>query len=185
MELSGVSKYSMGMIEIIQLLPAEALRFRSIRLRCLKENPEAFGTTFETANTWDLPNWVTQVERLKTFIATISGNDVGVARIAKDEKNPEIAWVISMWVAPEARGRKVATQLLQTMIQWATERGVTLLKLDVVDSNTAAIALYKYLGFKPNGVTGSFPEPRAHITEHQMELGLGELQTRHVAQDSS
>ena len=158
------------MKEIIKLLPSEAMRFKSIRLRSLKESPEAFGTRFETAVTWDDSNWISQVEKLNTFIAAIEGSDVGVVRSAKDENNPEIAWIISMWVAPEARGKKIASKLLHAIIEWAKKENLTGLKLNVVDSNKAAISLYEKHGFIANGITGQFPDPRSHITEHQREL---------------
>ena len=160
------------MTKITRLLPAEAMRFKGIRLRSLKDSPEAFGTQFETASTWDESNWISQVEKLNTFIASMDGNDVGVARAAKEEDNPETAQIFSMWVAPEARGRKVASKLLHSITEWAKMENVKRLKLDVVDTNTAAISLYESHGFEANGVVGSFREPRAHITEHQRELKL-------------
>jgi GNAT superfamily N-acetyltransferase len=160
------------MTEIIKLLPSEAMRFKSIRLRSLKDSPDAFGTRFETAATWDEHNWVSQVEKLNTFIASSEGIDVGVARSAKDENDPKTAWIISMWVAPEARGKKVASKLLQAIIEWAKKENLNSLKLDVVDSNKPAISLYENHGFIANGISGKFPEPRAHIMEHQRELKL-------------
>jgi len=42
----------------------------------------------------------------------------------------------------------------------------------VADSNMAAIALYKFKGFRRNGNVGSLPAPRQHIREHQRELHL-------------
>jgi hypothetical protein len=82
------------MIEIVRLSPNEATRFKIIRLRCLKENPEAFGTTFETASSSDENNWISQVEKTNTFIATLAGVDVGVVRTVKDEQDSESALVI-------------------------------------------------------------------------------------------
>lgn len=160
------------MFKIEKLLPADATRFKNIRLRSLKDSPEAFGTRFEVASTWDKDNWISQVEKLNTFIASVDGNDVGVARSMKDESSSEVGWVISMWVAPEARGKKVASQLLRSIIEWAKNENITLLKLDVVDTNKAAISLYEKHGFFANGVSGNFPKPRGHITEHQRELRL-------------
>jgi ribosomal protein S18 acetylase RimI-like enzyme len=124
------------------------------------------------ANAWADDNWLSQVKELTTFIASIETKDVGVARSVKDENDSKTAWIISMWVAPEARGKKVASKLLQSIVDWAKNEDVKCLKLDVVDTNTAAIKLYESYGFKPNGKTGSFPEPRTHITEHQRELKL-------------
>jgi ribosomal protein S18 acetylase RimI-like enzyme len=157
-------------ITISKVSKAETYRFKSIRMRSLKESPNAFGTSFKTALSWDDANWASQVENLNTFIASCDGEDVGVARSVVDKDDPRSAWIISMWVATDARGKKVASQLVQEIIKWAKQESVQHLKLDVVDSNKAAISLYEKLGFTANGVVGSFPEPRSHITEHQRVL---------------
>lgn len=160
------------MMEILKLSSNEAMRFKAIRLRSLLESPDAFGTKFETANNWNDENWISQVQKMHTFIATIDGPDVGVVRLVKDENNSEIAWIISMWIAPEARGKKVGSKLLQFVIEFAKKERFKSLKLDVVDSNQAAILLYERYGFSKNGIVGNFPAPRENITEHQRELNL-------------
>ncbi len=44
-----------------------------------------------------------------------------------------------MWTSQESRGKKVASRLLETIITWAKDNQVKILKLNVVDSNEAAI----------------------------------------------
>lgn len=169
LERIGIKK---DKIEIFKLSPQEAMRFKAIRLRSLAEDPDAFGTKFDTAKTWSDDNWISQVQKMNTFLAMIQGNDVGVIRLVKDEEDLDVAWLISMWVAPEARGKKVASKLLDFVIDFAKKDQIKVLKLDVVDSNIAAIALYEHYGFLENGVTSKLPTPREHITEHQRELKI-------------
>lgn len=63
-------------------------------------------------------------------------------------------------------------QRLRINENWAKTEGYQRLILDVGDSNDFAIALYTRKGFKPTGVTGHLPSPRAHILEHEMALDL-------------
>lgn len=160
------------MLHIQKISSNEAMRFKEIRLQSLRESPAAFGSTFETAMSWDDNNWISQVENLNTFIASLDGNDVGVARSVIDKDDPKAAWIISMWTAPQARGKKVGSKLIEAIIDWAKKQKIETIKLDVVDSNKAAIGLYAKFGFVENGVKGHFPAPREEITEHQRELKL-------------
>ena len=93
-------------------------------------------------------------------------------RGAPDEARTDAAWLISMWVAPEVRGRGVGEALIAAVVEWARASGARRLLLDVGDHNRPAIALYARMGFEPNGRTGALPAPRSHIREHQRELRL-------------
>jgi GNAT superfamily N-acetyltransferase len=53
-----------------------------------------------------------------------------------------------LFVAPEARGLGVGTALLDAIFDEAKRRGYTQVRLDVVDSNPRAKALYLHVGFK-------------------------------------
>ena len=58
---------------------------------------------------------------------------------------------IGMAVAHEWRGRGVGSALLTAAIQWARERGLHKLSLDVFAHNASAIALYRKFGFVEEG----------------------------------
>ncbi|KQB96761.1 molybdopterin-guanine dinucleotide biosynthesis protein MobC [Loktanella sp. 1ANDIMAR09] len=53
-----------------------------------------------------------------------------------------------LFVAPEARGKGVGTALLDAIVDEARRRGFDQVRLDVVDTNPRAKALYRYVGFK-------------------------------------
>lgn len=53
-----------------------------------------------------------------------------------------------LFVAPEARGRGVGTRLLEAISAEAAARGYAEVRLDVIDANTRARALYERLGFR-------------------------------------
>lgn len=61
------------------------------------------------------------------------------------------AHLLNLCVAAPARGRGVADQLLQTVIEQATEENAAELLLEVRPSNTAARRLYARYGFEFRG----------------------------------
>ena len=61
------------------------------------------------------------------------------------------AQITNVAVAPEYRGQKVGTGLMEHLIQEAKQRGATRMTLEVRPSNTAALALYAKFGFKDCG----------------------------------
>ena len=159
-------------IDIQRLAAHEAPRLRAIRLRALTESPDAFATTCDEAAALPPESWAAQLQSMATFLALVDGEDVGLVRGAPDEARTDAAWLISMWVAPEVRGRGVGEALVAAVVEWARASGARRLLLDVGDHNRPAIALYARMGFEPNGTTGSLPAPRRHIREHQRELRL-------------
>ena len=82
------------------------------------------------------------------------GNDpVGflVAWLVADELH-----VLSLATLPVCRRQGVATALLDTALQFARERRVRLILLEVRRSNRAAIALYRAAGFSAMGIRPSY-----------------------------
>ena len=157
----------------IELLAAGAgSRFRAIRLRSLREAPDAFATTYEDAAAWPLDSWDRQLEQFPTFVATADGVDVGIVRGALHDEAAAIGYLISMWVAPDVRRRGIGSALVDAVITWARTQGLRRLLLDVSAENTSAIAFYTGKGFTPTGEAGTLPPPRQHIREIQLGLTL-------------
>jgi GNAT superfamily N-acetyltransferase len=61
------------------------------------------------------------------------------------------AWLVAMWVAPEARGRGLGAVLVEHVAAWARHRGHQTLKLWVTVTNPGAVRLYESTGFVPVG----------------------------------
>ena len=133
-------------VRIERLSPGAGERWRCLRLQALDEAPYAFSTTHAEAAQWSAARWETQVVELATFVAVVDGRDVGVARGAPHPRS-DVRELISMWVAPPARRQGIATQLIESVAAWARSAGASLLILDVVADNTAALALYERTGF--------------------------------------
>lgn len=159
-------------MKIHRLTPDEWKRLKQIRLTALSDAPDAFGSTLERAQSYSAEDWFRHIGELPTFVATIDDTDVGMARGAPDESDPTMAFLISMWVATDARGHDVGEQLVQAVAGWARDTGFKQLALDVADDNKPAIALYNRMNFRPTGETGTLPPPRTHVTEHRRVLTL-------------
>ena len=105
-------------------------------------------------------------------MATVDGRDLGLARGLPHEHVPGAGYLISMWVAPEARGQGIGSALVDAVVHWARTQGMTRLLLDVADQNAPAVALYTRKGFLPTGETGPLSPTRSHIREIQLALPL-------------
>ncbi|MFB9325180.1 GNAT family N-acetyltransferase [Paenibacillus aurantiacus] len=149
---------------IIRLLTVgDAEGYRALRLRALREHPEAFLSTYEAevARPIEATSAKLAPETGKFTLGAFdaSGRLAGVATLVR-ETNPKIAHkanVYAVYVAPEARGNRVGQSLLQALIAKARAcDGVEQLHLTVMASNKAAVRLYASVGFVAYGT-----EPRA------------------------
>jgi GNAT superfamily N-acetyltransferase len=147
-------------------------RLKQVRLQALQDAPDAFGSTYSDALQIADEGWERQLRQLPTFLAVRQGEDVGMARGAPEVGDGDTALLISMWVAPKARGSGAGERLIAAVANWARQSGFARLILDVADRNAPAIALYERCGFHPTGETGALPPPRSHVLEHRRALKL-------------
>ena len=147
------------------LAPDDWELWRELRLRALAEAPYAFGSTLaewtgkgDTEERWR--NRLLSVPL--NLVASLNEKPVGMAS-ATSPVDHQIE-LISMWVAPEARGRGVGAALIEAIVVWAFEQHVFQVALDVREGNMRAINLYKRLGFVDVGLAtnseGGAPERR-------------------------
>ena len=71
---------------------------------------------------------------------------VVMAALIRDTDNDRFL-IDGIFVAPHARGRGIGTALLAAAAAEAKSRGYRQIRLDVIDTNTRARALYLHLGF--------------------------------------
>ena len=160
-------------VVVERLHPGDEARLRAIRLRALKDAPHAFDTTLEEARRWPADRWQQQLRILATFVAVLGGrDDVGLVRVGPGDDDPSAAYLVSLWVAPALRRRRVGTELIRAAARWAEASRFKTLRLDVADTNRAAIGLYECAGFHPTGRTGTLPPPRDHVREIEMAISV-------------
>jgi RimJ/RimL family protein N-acetyltransferase len=135
------------------LTPGDWRLFREVRLESLREAAYAFGSTLDD---WQGANdtearWRQRLTSVPfNVVAFFDGTPAGLVGAT----HPDAAGaseLISMWVAPHARGKGVADALVAAVIAWTAERSVTSISLDVVEDNARARAFYRRQGFVERG----------------------------------
>jgi ribosomal protein S18 acetylase RimI-like enzyme len=142
---------------------------KAIRLRALQDAPEAYGSTYESTVTRTDDEWRTWFESITPFIAEgAHGEPLGLAATYRDEDDPAVEHLISMWVAPEARGTGAGDALVQQVVSFAATQGAAVVRLHVVKGNAPAIGLYERNGFTLTG--RQIERERDGAIEFEMEL---------------
>ena len=160
-------------MEIRRLAPADAPAYRALRLRALREHPEAFTSGYEEDVQQPLP--VAEVRlssALQSFWGAFQGRElygmVGLERETR-AKNRHKARVVAMYVAPEVAGQGVGRALLQSLLAHARAEGLASLVLTVTEGNAQAQRLYEAAGFRSFGVepdairVGGRPHAKNHM----------------------
>ena len=142
-------------VAIITLPPDRWREYRDLRLAALRTDPIAFGETLDRAQAHPDTVWrdrLAETDRLLRF-AERDGLLVVLAAAIPADDEPGVALIVSVFVEPSARGRGVARKLVGTLLKELGGRGdVSIARLFVNDTNTAAIAVYASLGFVAVGV---------------------------------
>jgi len=140
----------------------DAAAYRTLRLEALKTNPEAFSADYATNEKHPLEFWRDRLKSMGemsiTYFATHEKDLVGMCGIGRGNspKTQHSATIWGVYVQPAWRGRQVASMLFDFCLGWARDHRVTVVKLGVVSTNTAAIRRYASCGFKVYGI-----EPQA------------------------
>lgn len=150
--------------------PREGAALRDIRLRAIRDTPDAFAvsladTLAQTAEGWTA--WATRNasgDASIMYVAEDAGTWIGMAGGMRDTSgSEEVAYLISMWVDPAHRGRGLGRRLVERVVGWAGDRGLRRIELWVTAHNTAAIALYARCGFRETGESQPLPSDVALI----------------------
>ncbi|MGH1493616.1 MAG: GNAT family N-acetyltransferase [Acidimicrobiales bacterium] len=137
-------------LEIQRLTPDQWPVWRTVRHRALEEAPYAFGSILaDWSGDGDTEaRWRARLETVPAnFIAYIGGSAVGQSSGVETER-ANCVELLSLWVAPEARGTGVGRGLIDAVRQWGRQEQAQTLILHVKTDNSAAISLYEREGFE-------------------------------------
>lgn len=144
-------------LKVRTLTVDDADEYRALRLRALREEPEAFGSSWEEESARPPEVAIARLQATNQIAFggfDDHGNLAGMVWLFRHDgiKTQHKADVISMYVASEARGQGLGRMLLEAAIARARETpGLEHLLLAVVTTNTGARNLYRSLGFEPYG----------------------------------
>jgi ribosomal protein S18 acetylase RimI-like enzyme len=151
--------------------------YKSLRLEALQAHPEAYGSDYADQTGDPDSVWMGRIQSSlagkwsRIFLAEDSGEMAGLLA-AYREKGAKVchsATLVSVYVRPRWRGRRLADQMVQEAISWSASVGVRILRLTVVTSNTRAIRCYERCGFR---VCGIQPEVIRVGTQYHDELQM-------------
>src|SRR5919112_588763 len=146
-------------IEIQVLSPDDWPQWRELRRAALAETPEAFGSSLAD---WSGPGDTPQRWRARladvplNLVLRLDRRPAGMVS-AVPTADPGEVEVISLWVAPAARGRGVGDAALREVLDWAERRGARSVVLSVRAQNAPAVRLYRRHGFVDAGVPPDDP----------------------------
>jgi ribosomal protein S18 acetylase RimI-like enzyme len=132
-------------IEVQLLEPDDWSLWRRLRLEALEESPAAFSATLAQ---WTGPGdteerWRARLSNVPLNIVLLS-NGAPAGMVSAYVRTDDTVELISMWVAPVARGRGVGDAAVRAVLGWAKTQEVV---LSVKADNRPAIALYQRHGF--------------------------------------
>ncbi|UFU00451.1 GNAT family N-acetyltransferase [Radiobacillus kanasensis] len=150
-----------------------------LRLEALKEEPDAFITTYEEAINREDP-----IEQLKKrlqdrgqrfFGAFLDGKLVGNVTLVH-KTHPKFAHkveLVAMYVSKNHRNLQIGTKLLQEVIRYGKEAGIEQLQLCVVADNEKAVHVYQKIGFEIYGTEKqAIKVGKRYLDEHLMVYKL-------------
>jgi len=126
--------------------------FKNIRLDALKNEPSAFGSSFEEENEFTEELW--KQRSLSALIAYSNNNPIGllVYIINNRIKTKHVATIYSVYVNKNYRGQGVGKKLINSALE-SIKKNSDVIKVDLAvnPEQVSAVKLYEYFGFKEVG----------------------------------
>jgi ribosomal protein S18 acetylase RimI-like enzyme len=138
-------------MRVRRAVPGDEATLRRVRLRALADAPGAFGSTYARELARTEADWQRWLSPAATFLLEGDEGPAGIVAGLKDDADPEVVWLLSLWVEPGCRGLGGADALVDAVVRWARAEGAAEVRLQVVETNQRARRFYERLGFRANG----------------------------------
>lgn len=161
-------------LTVRKLHPDESALYRTIRLHCLKTEPDHFGSTFEEESSISrlkFESWIEQEDSDHIMFGALDGEKLaGIVGFIRQERQRtrHRGDVVQMYVDASYRGQRLGESLLRGLLNKAFSlEGVEQAQLSVVAHNRAAIRLYERIGFRAFGVQPNYFKVGARYFDQQ------------------
>ncbi|MEP7000527.1 MAG: GNAT family N-acetyltransferase [bacterium] len=157
--------------------PHEWRLYRELRLRALRDAPDAFGSTFAREDGFPDTEWIARMSAGAAsswnFPMLVEEGDraIGLAWVRIEPEDPTNATLFQVWVDPDFRRRGAGATLLTAAIEWARTAGAQHLLLSVALGHGSALAFYKTAGFSEVGGP-TVLRPDSQVLQQAMRFDL-------------
>ena len=165
----------MANLQVRRLEPDDWLTMREVRLAALADSPDAFGSTTAREIAFPEAEWRRRISSSPPFVAWQGDEPVGLVGVKQVDTTNADEWeLIGMWVRPDARGGRVADELVSAVIDAVKAEHADCLTLWVADGNARARGFYTRFGFEPTGARQVFKrDDGSQFDEEQLAFPIG------------
>jgi ribosomal protein S18 acetylase RimI-like enzyme len=149
-------------MDVIHLATDRWKEYRDLRLRALKEDPEAFSSSYADSLKQPDEFWKKRLAEAaagKRAWLLFAGQDdklLGMLGAYLEPESADMATIVSVYVVREARGRGISALLMaEILLMLSSAPALRKAQLRVNVTQLAAIQLYRRFGFREIGVEPS------------------------------
>ncbi len=165
-------------VRIITLPPERWEEYRTLRLYALQESPQAFGSSYAESVAQPDEFWINRLRSAEAgrnvlLFAEDDGQLVGLIGSYGEAGEPDVANIITVFVAPDYRGSGLGSRLVDAILAEVRKRPeIRVARLTVNVAQTAAISAYHRAGFKTVATEHNLMGDGIEHDELIMELAL-------------
>jgi RimJ/RimL family protein N-acetyltransferase len=166
-------------IIIAKLPPEKWQAYKALRLRALRDDPQAFSESFQKAVAYPDERWQQRAAegyagKVSLMVFASEGEQlVGMMGVFFPPHDPGMALIVGMYVVPEARGKGISKQLMAALLrELKANPGINKAALSVNKGQLAAVKLYESFGFKLVGEENTQLGDGKYYDAYLMELLL-------------
>ena len=125
--------------------------YRDVRLRALRESPEAFVASADEEEALGEQYWKDRMVRSRRILAQDGDEVIGVVSVGTGHRTniPGAGELFGLWVEPPRRGSGVARRLMEKAATVGRQVGLRQLVYWVGTDNGRAVAFASSFGFRP------------------------------------
>ena len=158
------------------LAPGDWRVLSSIRLEALRDSPSAFLAEYKKEELFRRHEWQREFERGDWYVGVAKpipdDPPVSLLGITREPATPAHECFLEyLWVAPGHRGRGIAFEMINQVLERLRRSGIRTVFLWILDGNDGAMRLYKRRGFVSCNIRQPLPN-RPDVSEELMRLNL-------------